>query len=136
TRSFYHVERERGDALGRDDAGVRPLNGALVLVEMRAPWRRYLLVGIPLAWCGIEARWRISLILVPAFLIACVRAFATGHPLLLLYAAPAITMLALHAAVGNHYTRYNQILIDPYAVAAAFIATSWRRPRWEMRTMR
>jgi hypothetical protein len=40
-------------------------------------------------------------------------------------------MLALHAAVGNHYTRYNLILIGPYAVGAAFIATSWRQPRRE-----
>jgi len=134
--SFFHVGRERRDTLVRDHARLDPLIGAIVLDEMRARWWRYLLVGIPLAWCGMWAGWVISLILVPAFVIACVRAFATGQPLFLLYAAPAITMLALHAAVGNHYTRYNQILIDPYAVAAAFIATSWRRPRWEMRTMR
>jgi hypothetical protein len=38
-------------------------------------------------------------------------------------------MLALHAAVGNHYTRYNLILIGPYAVGAALIATAWWRRR-------
>jgi hypothetical protein len=40
-------------------------------------------------------------------------------------------MLALHAAVGNHYTRYNLILIGPYAVGAACIIISWCRYRPE-----
>jgi hypothetical protein len=31
-------------------------------------------------------------------------------------------MLALHAVVANHYTRYNLILIGPFAVGAAWIA--------------
>jgi hypothetical protein len=30
-------------------------------------------------------------------------------------------MLALHAAVANHYTRYNLILIGPFAAGAAWI---------------
>jgi hypothetical protein len=30
-------------------------------------------------------------------------------------------MLALHAAVANHYTRYNLILIGPFAVGAAWL---------------
>jgi hypothetical protein len=129
--SFFHAGRERRDTLVRDHERLDPLIGAIVLDEMRARWWRYLLVSIPLAWCGMWAGWVISLILVPVFAAACVRAFTTRQPLLLLYAAPAITMLALHAAVGNHYTRYNLILIGPYAVGAAFIATSWRQPRRE-----
>jgi hypothetical protein len=77
-------------------------------------------------WAG----WVISLVLIPAFAIACVRAVTTGQPvLLLLYAAAAITMLALHAAVGNHYTRYNLILIGPYAVGAVLIVTLYWRQR-------
>jgi hypothetical protein len=32
-------------------------------------------------------------------------------------------MLALHAAVANHYTRYNLILIGPFAAGAAWIMT-------------
>jgi 4-amino-4-deoxy-L-arabinose transferase-like glycosyltransferase len=129
--SFFHAGRERRDTLVRDHERLDPLIGAIVPDEMRARWWRYLLVSIPLAWCGMWAGWVISLILVPVFAAACVRAFTTRQPLLLLYAAPAITMLALHAAVGNHYTRYNLILIGPYAVGAAFIATSWRQPRRE-----
>jgi hypothetical protein len=34
-------------------------------------------------------------------------------------------MLGLHAAVANHYTRYNLILIGPFAVGAAWIMATW-----------
>jgi hypothetical protein len=30
-------------------------------------------------------------------------------------------MLGLHAAVANHYTRYNLILIGPFAAGAAWV---------------
>ena len=52
---------------------------------------------------------------------------------LLLYAAPAIMMLGLHAAVANHYTRYNLILIGPTAIGAAWMISAWlqrARSRW------
>jgi hypothetical protein len=41
--------------------------------------------------------------------------------LFLLYTAPAVVMLTLHAAVANHYTRYNLILIGPFAAGTAWI---------------
>ncbi len=124
--SFFHVGRDRRDTLVRQHERLDPIIGGIVLDEMRARWWRYLLTGIPLAWCGMWAGWLVSLVLIPVFAVACVRAFTTGQPLFLLYAAPAVTMLALHAAIGNHYTRYNLILIGPYAVAAALMLTSWR----------
>lgn len=127
--SFFHVGRERRDTLVRAHGRLDPIIASVVLEEMRARWWRYLLVGIPLAWCGMWAGWLTSIILIPAFVVACTRAFTTGQPLLLLYAAPAVTMLGLHAAVGNHYTRYNLILIGPFAVGAAVIATCWGRRR-------
>jgi hypothetical protein len=34
-------------------------------------------------------------------------------------------MLGLHAAVANHYTRYNLILIGPFAVGAAWVISAW-----------
>jgi hypothetical protein len=43
----------------------------------------------------------------------------------LLYSAPALVMLALHALVANHYTRYNLILIGPYSIGAAWIIREW-----------
>ena len=52
------------------------------------------------------------------------QAVRTREPLLVLYAVPAVLMLGLHAAVGNHYTRYNLILIGPYSVGAAWIICS------------
>ena len=39
----------------------------------------------------------------------------------LLYAAPALVMLGLHAGIANHYTRYNLILIGPFCAGAAWI---------------
>ena len=56
-----------------------------------------------------------------------------SKPLFLLYATPPLVMLALHAAVANHYTRYNLILIGPFCAGAAWIivetAAAWRRRR-------
>ena len=128
--SFFHVGRERRDTLVREHGRLDPIIGSIALDEMRARWWRYLLVSIPLAWCGMWAGWLMSIVLIPLFAVACSRAFRTGQPLLLLlFAAPAITMLGLHAAIGNHYTRYNLILIGPFAVGTAVIASSYGRCR-------
>jgi hypothetical protein len=88
---------------------------------MRSNWWRHLLVSLPLAWCGMWAGWIVSLLLLPLFIWACRRAIGEGRLLFLLYAAPPVAMLALHALIANHYTRYNLILIGPYAVGAAWI---------------
>ena len=50
-------------------------------------------------------------------------AFRRSKPLFLLYAAPALLMLGLHAALASHYTRYNLILIGPFSAGAAWIMT-------------
>jgi hypothetical protein len=123
--SFFHAGRGRRDALVNEYGRLDPLIGGIVLDEMRVNWWRHLLVSIPLAWCGMWAGWTASLVLIPLFGWGCVRAVRQSQPLLLLYAAPAITMLGLHAAVANHYTRYNLILIGPFAVGAAWIISSW-----------
>jgi hypothetical protein len=45
-------------------------------------------------------------------------------------------MLGLHAAVANHYTRYNLILIGPFAIGAAWIiAASLPSVRWRSRIL-
>jgi hypothetical protein len=36
-----------------------------------------------------------------------------------MYYVPAFALLALHAAVANHYTRYNLILIGPFSIGAS-----------------
>ena len=83
---------------------------------------------------GTHRLW--SLLLVPLFGWACVRAARQSQPLLLLYAAPAIVMLGLHAAVANQSTRYNLILIGPFSVGAAWIiSATLRNARWRSRAL-
>ena len=128
--SFFHVGRGRRDALVAQYGRLDPLIPGIIRDEMRNDWWRHLLVSIPLAWCGLWAGWLASLVLVPLFVWAGIRAVRARQPLFLLYATPAVVMLGLDALIGNHYTRYNLILIGPYAVGAAWIITSWlpRRP--------
>ena len=123
--SFFHVGRDRRDALVDEFGRLDPLIGGIIRDEMRANWWRYLLVSIPLAWCGMWAGQLASLVLIPLFGWACVRALRRSEPLLLLYAAPAVVMLGLHAALANQTTRYNLILIGPFSIAAAWIIASW-----------
>src|SRR5215475_3335618 len=123
--SFFHVGRGRRDMLVSEHGRLDPLIGDIVREEMRSNWWRHLLVSIPLAWCGMWAGWIVSLILIPLFAYASVRTIQKREPVLLLYAAPAIMMLGLHAAVANHYTRYNLILIAPFAVGAAWLISEW-----------
>jgi hypothetical protein len=123
--SFFHVGRGRRDKLVEENGRLDPLIGSIVREEMRTNWWRHLLVSIPLAWCGMWAGWIVSLLLIPLFAYASVRAIRQREPVLLLYAAPAIMMLGLHAAVANHYTRYNLILIGPAAVGAAWLISGW-----------
>jgi hypothetical protein len=134
--SFFHAGRGRRDLLLEEHARLDPIIGGIVRDEMRARWWRHLLVSIPLAWCGMWAGWEVSLLMVPLFGWACVRALRQPRPLLLLYAAPAISMLGLHAVVANHYTRYNLILIGPFAVGAATVLSGWMaKARWRLRAL-
>jgi hypothetical protein len=129
--SFFHVGRDRRSALINQYVRLDPLISGIVREEMRTNWWRHLLVSIPLAWCGMWAGWLASLFTVPLFAWACVRSARKKQPLLMLYAAPAVAMLGLDAFIGNHYTRYNLVLIGPYAVGAAFIISSWLESgRW------
>jgi hypothetical protein len=123
--SFFHVGRGRRDTLVAQNERLDPLIGGIIRDELSANWWRHLLVSIPLGWCGMWAGWIASLVLVPLFVWACIRCVRTRQPLFLLYAAPAVAMLGLDALIGNHYTRYNLILIGPYAVGAASVVSSW-----------
>jgi 4-amino-4-deoxy-L-arabinose transferase-like glycosyltransferase len=134
--SFFHVGRGRRDALVQEHGRLDPLIRDIVRDEMRINWWRHLLVSIPLAWCGMWAGWIVALALLPLFACAGMKAMRKREPVLLLYAAPAIMMLGLHAAVANHYTRYNLILIGPAAIGAAWMMSAWlqqARLRWQAR---
>jgi hypothetical protein len=123
--SFFHVGRDRRTALVDQYVRMDPLISGVIREEMRTNWWRHLLVSIPLAWCGMWAGRLASLFLLPMFAWACVRSAREKQPLLMLYAAPAVAMLGLDALIGNHYTRYNLVLIGPYSVGAAFVISSW-----------
>ena len=134
--SFFHVGRGRRDALVKEHGRLDPLIGGLVREEMRANWWHHLLVSIPLAWCGMWVGWLWALLTIPLFGYACIRAVRHRQPLLLLYAVLAITMLGLHAALANHYTRYNLILIGPFAIGAASLMSAWMASvRWRSRAL-
>jgi 4-amino-4-deoxy-L-arabinose transferase-like glycosyltransferase len=131
--SFFHVGRDRRDALVAQYGRLDPLIFGIIRNELRTNWWRHLLVSIPLTWCGLWAGWIASLVLVPLFACACLRAVHARQPMLVFYATPAVAMLCLDALIGNHYTRYNLILMGPYAVGAAWIIASELRgahPRW------
>jgi hypothetical protein len=123
--SFFHVGRGQRENLIAQHGRIDPIIGDIVRDEMRTNWWRHLLVSIPLAWCGMWAGWLAGLLLVPMFAWACIRAVRQSKYMFLPYATPAITMLGLHAAVANHYTRYNLILIGPCAIGAAWIISQW-----------
>src|SRR5262249_41183879 len=129
------VGRERRNTLLNQHGRLDPLIASITLDEMRTDWWRHLLVSIPLGWCGMWAWSLWSLVLVPLFGWACVRAVGQARPLLLLYAVPAVTMLGLHAAVANPYSRYNLILIGPFSVGAAWIISAPRNGRWRSRSL-
>jgi len=104
---------------------------------MKENWWRYILVSVPLAWCGMWVGGWLSLLLVPLFAGSFVAAFRQSKPVFLFYAAPALVMLGLHAAIANHYTRYNLILIGPFSAGAAWLMASICasvRSRWRVRS--
>jgi hypothetical protein len=101
--SFFQVGRGRRNALVKEYGRLDPFIGSILREEMSAHWGRHLLVTIPLAWCGMWVGWAWAVMMLPLFACACVVAARQRRPLLLFYTTPAI-MLALHAAVANHYT--------------------------------
>ena len=122
-KSFFHVGRLRRDKLIEAHGRLDPLIGGIVREEMRERGFRHLATSVALGWCGMWVGGYLGLILVPLFAAAGVSALRRGRPLFLLYAVPPLVMLALHAVVANHYTRYNLILIGPFCAGAAwFIA--------------
>jgi hypothetical protein len=132
-KSFFHVGRAHRDKLVEAHGRLDPLIKDLVGNELRERGWHYLAVSLPLAWCGLWVGGLLGLVLAPLFAAACVMAVRRSQPLFLLYSAPPLVMLALHAAVANHYTRYNLILIGPFCSGAAWIiveaAAAWRRRR-------
>jgi hypothetical protein len=128
--SFFHVGRDRREKLVEEHHKLDPIIGGVIRDELRERWWRYLLISLPLGWCGLWVGGLLGLALAPLFVWGCVTAVRRREPLFLLYATPPLVMLVLHAALANQYTRYNLILIGPFAAATAwFIAETTRRFR-------
>jgi hypothetical protein len=131
--SFYLIGSGQRWALIAEHKRLDPIIGEVFRTEMKDNWWRYILVSVPLAWCGMWAGGWLGLLLVPMFAATCVAAVRRSKPMFLLYAAPAVLMLGLHAALASHYTRYNLILIGPFSAGAAWLLVSigasmrWRR---------
>jgi hypothetical protein len=134
---FYNVGMLHRDQLVIEFKRVDPVIGRVLMEEMKDNWWRYILVSIPLAWCGMWVGGWLGLLIVPTFFVACVEAlrvkdWRSSRPLLLLYAVPPLAMLGLHAALASFYTRYNLALIGPFSVATAWLIVSlaarWRNP--------
>lgn len=133
--SIFHTGRGRRDDLLQQHGRLDPVISTIVADEMRTNWWRHLLVGIPLGWCGMWAGGPWALLTAPLFAFACVQAVRKRKPYLLLYAAPALAMLGLHALVANESTRYNLALIGPFCAAAAWLMISLVesvRSRWRV----
>jgi hypothetical protein len=117
---FFSQGRAQRLALVERHGRLDPVIGEVVRGELREHWWRYLLTTLPLAWCGLWIGQVFGLVLIPLFAWACARAVRQREGLFLLYAVLPLVMVGLHAAVANHYTRYNLILIGP-----AVAGTTW-----------
>jgi len=134
--SFFDIGRTARDRLVAVHKKLDPVVGDIIGTELAANWWRHILVSIPLAWCGLWVGGIFGLLLAPAFVWAGISALRRRLPLFPMYAVPALTMLALHAGLANHYTRYNLILIGPFAAGAAWLMarSGWMsRVRWPWR---
>ena len=133
--SFYEIGSRERWSLVATRKRIDPIIGGLFRAEMKENWWRYILVSMPLAWCGMWVGGWLSILLVPTFAATCVAAIRRAKPVFLLYAAPALVMLGLHAALASHYSRYNLALIGPFAAGAAWLMASMGaslRARWRV----
>ncbi len=128
--SFFEIGRGTRVKLRSEHKLIDPIIGQVSRAELAENWWRHILVSLPLAWCGMWAGGFVALLLVPAFAVAGFQSARQRAPLLLLYAVPAFAMLGLHAVLANHYTRYNMILIGPFAAGVAWLIAAWRERRF------
>jgi hypothetical protein len=124
--SFFAAGRARRNALIAAHGRLDPVIGALVRDEMSRNGWRHVATIFPLGWCGLWVGGLWSLFMVPLFAWACVAAVRYGKPLFLFYALPPLLLVGLHAAVANHYPRYNLGLIGPFSVGAAWVLARGR----------
>jgi hypothetical protein len=119
---FFDSGRSQRVELTKQHGQLDPVVGTIASAELRQRGLAYVLSSVPLAWCGLWVAPPWSLVVVPIFAVALVLAVRRRRWEYLLYSTPSFVMVALHAAVANHYSRYNLILIGPAAAGAAWLA--------------
>jgi 4-amino-4-deoxy-L-arabinose transferase-like glycosyltransferase len=127
--SFFQVGRAQRLALLETHERLDPVIGDIVLTEMHRSGWNHLATIVPLGWCGLWVGGPWSLFVLPMFAVACFWAIRRGRPLFLFYAVPALVLVGMHAAVANHYPRYNLAIIGPFSVGAAWILARGLRRR-------
>ena len=125
--SFFYAGRARRVELVAAHTRLDPIIIELVGDEMRRDGWWHLMTTMPLAWCGLWVAGVWSLAMLPLFVWACVAAVRRRQTLFLVYAVPAVILVGVHAAIANHYPRYNLGLIGPFAVGAAWVIARDRR---------
>ncbi|MGE3149079.1 MAG: hypothetical protein AB7K04_08440, partial [Pseudorhodoplanes sp.] len=128
--SFFAEGRARRLALVEAHGRLDPVIGPLLRETMKRDWWRHIAVSLPIAWCGAWVSGIWSVLFLPLFAAACILTIRRRDPMLLLYAAPAFVMLALHAIVANHYPRYNLGLIGPFAAGGTLMLLSLAAWAW------
>ena len=125
--SFFYAGRARRIDLVAAHTRLDPIITDLAADEMRRNGWWHLATTVPLAWCGLWVAGVWSLAMLPLFVWACIAAVRRHKTLFLVYAAPALILVGVHAAIANHYPRYNLGLIGPFAVGAAWVISRDRR---------
>lgn len=136
--SFFETGRAERLKLLATYRKLDPVFGGIFRDEMSRNGWRHIASSLPLAWCGLWIGGWFAYLLVPGAAWAGVQAFRRAQPLYLLYACPALVMLALHAGVANHYTRYNLVLAGALAAGTGWLIaqSGWfrrLRSRWPAR---
>lgn len=91
---------------------------------------KYTAVTLLLMWRGLWVSKYFGLLCAPMLGGRLIGDLRRRHYDLLLFTAPAIFMLALHAALSVNISRYNVGLIPPMSIAAALaLSRVWRRER-------
>jgi len=119
--SFFAVGRGNRMALTAAHQRLDPIITRVVRDEMQRHGWRHVLTTFPLAWCGLWVSGLWSVIAIPLFVCACVMAARERNGLFFLYALPGFILVGVHAALANHYARYNLGLVGPLAVGAAWM---------------
>ncbi len=129
--SFYSVAHVQLQAETVGAAGGSAQHvGYLIRHYILPDLPKYTAVTLLLMWRGLWVSKYFGLLCAPMLAGRLIGDLRRRHYDLMLFTAPAIFMLALHAALSVNISRYNVGLIPPMSMAAALVLSRvWRRGR-------